>query len=190
MPKPNATTIEAVLEQLMTDGPQAMAEIFATMMNIAMRTEREQFLGADHYQRAAGRQGYANGFKPKTIDTKAGTLTLEIPKTAGTPEPFYPQSLERGRRSCRAVMLAAAEMLGLPRRRPGSSGSPPGMSKKSWPSSACMAFLRLKSHARRSCSTTISMPGAGGRSDRSVISSWMPVTRRPASKASQTMSRC
>lgn len=110
MPKPNATTIEAVLEQLMTDGPQAMAEIFATMMNIAMRTEREQFLGADHYQRAAGRQGYANGFKPKTIDTKAGTLTLEIPKTAGTPEPFYPQSLERGRRSCRAVMLAAAEM--------------------------------------------------------------------------------
>lgn len=33
-----------------------------------------------------------------------------MPKTAGTDEPFYPQALERGRRSCRAVMLAVAEM--------------------------------------------------------------------------------
>jgi len=32
------------------------------------------------------------------------------PKRRGTAKPFFPQSLERGRRSCRAVMLAAAEM--------------------------------------------------------------------------------
>jgi len=44
------------------------------------------------------------------IDTPAGTLSLEVPKTAGTDEPFFPQALERGRRSCRAVMLAVAEM--------------------------------------------------------------------------------
>ena len=44
------------------------------------------------------------------IDTPAGTLSLEVPETAGTDEPFYPQALERGRRSCRAVMLAVAEM--------------------------------------------------------------------------------
>ena len=40
----------------------------------------------------------------------AGTLTLDVPKTAGAHKPFFPQSLERGRRSCRAVMLALAEM--------------------------------------------------------------------------------
>src|ERR671920_1576679 len=41
----------------------------------------------------------------------AGTLTVEVPKTKGHGgEPFYPQALERGRRSCRAVMLAVAEM--------------------------------------------------------------------------------
>ena len=33
-----------------------------------------------------------------------------MPETAGTDEPYYPQALERGRRSCRAVMLAVAEM--------------------------------------------------------------------------------
>jgi transposase-like protein len=36
---------------------------------------------------------------------------VQVPKTAGhEDEPFYPQSLERGQRSVRAVMLAVAEM--------------------------------------------------------------------------------
>ena len=55
-------------------------------------------------------RGYANGYKSKTLDTTAGTVTVDVPKAAGADEPFYPQSLERGRRSSRAVMLAIAEM--------------------------------------------------------------------------------
>jgi len=104
------TTIARLLEQLIAEGPQAMRQVMTTLMNVAMGLEREQSLGAGHYERAAERRGYANGYKPKTVDTLAGTLHLDIPKTAGAPEPFYPASLERGRRSCRAVMLAAAEM--------------------------------------------------------------------------------
>jgi putative transposase len=104
------TTIAHLLEQLIAEGPQAMTQVMTTLMNVAMRLEREQFLGAGHYERGADRRGFANGTKPKKVDTLAGTLSLDVPKTAGTPEPFYPQSLERGRRSCRAVMLAAAEM--------------------------------------------------------------------------------
>ena len=76
-----------------------------------MRIERERFLRAGPYERTAERQGYANGYKPKRIDTPAGTVTVDVPKTAGHGgAPFYPQSLERGRRSVRAVMLAVAEM--------------------------------------------------------------------------------
>ncbi|MCX5764794.1 MAG: IS256 family transposase [Gemmatimonadetes bacterium] len=104
------TTVAAVMEQLMAQGPDGMAEVFTSLFNLAMRFERERFLGAAHYERTPGRRGYANGFKPKTIDTQAGTLALEVPKTAGAEEPFYPASLERGRRSSRAVMLAVAEM--------------------------------------------------------------------------------
>ena len=104
------TMIAAVMEQLMAEGPQAMGQVMTMLMNLAMRMEREQFLGAGHYERSSVRQGYANGTKPKKIDTPAGTLTLDVPKTAGSSKPFFPQSLERGRRSCRAVMLAAAEM--------------------------------------------------------------------------------
>jgi putative transposase len=104
------TTIAQVMEQLIAEGPQAIAQVMTTLMNAAMRLEREQFLGAGHYERSLGRRGYANGIKLKKIDTPVGTLTLDIPKTAGAQKPFFPQSLERGRRSCRAVMLAAAEM--------------------------------------------------------------------------------
>jgi transposase-like protein len=105
------TTLEAVLEQLIEHGPGEIASVFARAFELAMQIERERFLRAGHYERTPERHGYANGYKPKRIDTQAGSVTVQVPKTAGHDgEPFYPQSLERGRRSVRAVMLAVAEM--------------------------------------------------------------------------------
>jgi len=108
------TMIKALMEQLIQSGPQDMAAVFTGLFNLAMQIEREQYLGAARYERNAARTGYANGYKPKKVDTPAGTLNIDVPKTAGHRdagcEPFYPQSLERGRRSSRAVMLAVAEM--------------------------------------------------------------------------------
>lgn len=105
------TTVEALMEHLIEHGPGDMATVFARAFELAMQIERERFLGAGLYERTAGRQGYANGYKPKRIDTPAGTVTVQVPKTADHDgQPFYPQSLERGRRSVRAVMLAVAEM--------------------------------------------------------------------------------
>ena len=98
------------MEQLIESGSEEMASVFAGLFNLAMRIERERFLGAGHYERNPERRGYANGTRPKKLDTPAGTVTLQVPKTADHDEPFYPQALERGRRSCRAVMLAVAEM--------------------------------------------------------------------------------
>jgi transposase-like protein len=99
-----------LMEQLIETGPDGMAATFTTLLNLAMRLEREQHLRAQAYERTPERGGYANGFKPKRIDTAAGTLTLQVPKSRGGETPFYPQSLERGRRSTRAVMLAIAQM--------------------------------------------------------------------------------
>ncbi len=107
----NDTTVEALLEHLIQHGPNDIATVFAQAFELAMQIERERFLGAGLYERTPGRQGYANGYKPKRIDTPAGTVTVGVPKTAGhAGAPFYPQSLERGQRSVRAVMLAVAEM--------------------------------------------------------------------------------
>ena len=106
----NDRTVDALMEQLIETGPDGIAAAFTAMLNLAMRIERERHVGAQAYERSAGRDGYANGYKPKRIDTPAGTLAVQVPKSRGGETPFYPQALERGRRSCRAVMLAVAQM--------------------------------------------------------------------------------
>lgn len=102
--------IAELMEQLIETGPEGMASAFTAMLNLAMRFERERHVGARAYERTPERSGYANGFKAKRVDTPAGTLTVQVPKSRGGDAPFYPQALERGRRSSRAVMLAIAQM--------------------------------------------------------------------------------
>jgi putative transposase len=102
--------VAALMEQLIETGPESMAQTFTALFNLAMRTERDQHVGAGLHERSEERRGYANGYKSKTVDTPAGSLALRVPKSRGCEEPFFPQSLERGRRSSRAIMLAIAQM--------------------------------------------------------------------------------
>ena len=75
--------VEAVLEQLIEHGPDEIASVFAWAFELAMQIERERFLGAGLYERTPGSQGYANGYKAKRIDMPAGSVTVQVPKTAG-----------------------------------------------------------------------------------------------------------
>ncbi len=47
----------ALMERLITHGPEQMGEVFAELFNLAMRLERERFLGAGLYERTAERRG-------------------------------------------------------------------------------------------------------------------------------------
>lgn len=66
-------------------------------------------LNAAPYERTDERLGYANGFKPKTVATRLGSLTFHVPQVRG-PVEFCPSALEKGLRSERALKLALAEM--------------------------------------------------------------------------------
>jgi len=63
---------------------------FTTLLNLAMRLEREQHLSARAYERTPERGGYANGYKSKRLDTAVGTLTVQVPKSRGGDKAFYP----------------------------------------------------------------------------------------------------
>ena len=52
------TAIEALMEQLIENGSENMASVFAGLFDLAMRIERERYLGAGHYERTPGRIGY------------------------------------------------------------------------------------------------------------------------------------
>ena len=75
----NDTTVAALLEQLIADGPQAMAQVMTALMNVAMKLEREQFLGAAHYERDPGRCGYANGLMAYGREVAARTEQFFCP---------------------------------------------------------------------------------------------------------------
>jgi len=94
-----------VLDQYGFDG---MARAIGILVNEAMKIECSEVLGAQPYERTDQRRGYANGFKPKTVATRVGSVELQVPQTRGVE--FYPKSLERGVRSERALKLAVAEM--------------------------------------------------------------------------------
>src|ERR1044072_1631936 len=102
------TTIDQVLELLTEQGTDALAEALRILLNAAMLFERERFLGASPYERTAERRDYSNGFKPKRLRTRVGELDLRIPQVRSSD--FYPQALERGTRSERALKLSLAEM--------------------------------------------------------------------------------
>jgi len=66
----NDTIIGELMEQLyratqLESGPDGMASAFTTLLNLAMRLEREQHLGARAYERTPEQGGYANGYKPR-----------------------------------------------------------------------------------------------------------------------------
>jgi transposase-like protein len=84
----------------------------STLLNEAMKLERSQFLEASPYERTSDRVGYANGFKPKRVNSRVGKLDLNIPQVrdVDSENGFYPRSLEKGLRSERALKLAFAEM--------------------------------------------------------------------------------
>lgn len=100
--------LEQVLELLVDNGFEGMADACRILYNEAMKIERADVLQALPYERTDSRRGYANGFKPKTVLTRIGSINLAIPQTRGVE--FYPHAIERGERSERALKLALAEM--------------------------------------------------------------------------------
>jgi transposase-like protein len=100
--------IYAAVELLKDNGFDGLAEAVTVLLNTAMVAERSEYLGARPYERSESRSGYANGFKDKTVKTRLGPLPLKVPQTRDCE--FYPQSLEKGLRSERALLLSIAEM--------------------------------------------------------------------------------
>ena len=81
---------------LLANGLDGAGEALRILVNEASRIERARHLQAMPYERSAQRVDQANGFKAKTMLTRLGEISFEMPqvRTAG----FYPSALERGSR--------------------------------------------------------------------------------------------
>jgi len=73
-----------------------------------LEAEITEFLGAAPYERVEQRKGHRNGYKPRMLRTRVGTLNLLVPKDR---EGRFQSSLfERYQRSEKALVLALQEM--------------------------------------------------------------------------------
>jgi putative transposase len=106
--RPDCTLSSELLAQIAADGLDALPELIRLIINTAMHAERQQYLGVAPNERSPERRGHANGYKPKTVTTRVGPVTFAVPQVREGG--FYPQALERGLRSERALTLARAEM--------------------------------------------------------------------------------
>ena len=97
-----------LMEQVSQHGLDILPELIQVIINAAMQSERQQYLNAEPYQHTEEREGHANGYKPKTVHTRVGDITFAIPQVREGG--FYPEALEKGLRSERALLLALAEM--------------------------------------------------------------------------------
>jgi transposase-like protein len=106
--KSDCTLPEELLDQITEQGLDVLPELIRTVINVAMQIERQNHLGVDPYERSPARRDHANGYKSKTVATRVGKITFDVPQVREST--FYPQSLEKGLRSERALKLALAEM--------------------------------------------------------------------------------
>lgn len=100
--------LDAAFAALLTNGLDGAGEALRILVNEASKIERAYFLNARPHERTDERTDYANGFKPKTVMTRVGELTFDVPQVRGGG--FYPSALEKGTRTEQALNIAMAEM--------------------------------------------------------------------------------
>jgi putative transposase len=78
-----------------------LRQLAETTLAKLMEFEVAELAGAGRHERSGGRTAYRNGYRDRTLETRLGTLELEIPKLRSGS--YFPSFLEPRRLSERAL---------------------------------------------------------------------------------------
>lgn len=92
---------------LETDSDNLLEKILQLGLQQLMELERDDHIDADRYERCPERQTTRNGYKPRRLYTRVGSLNLRVPQTRDGE--FYPSILARYQRSEKALVAALSE---------------------------------------------------------------------------------
>ncbi len=73
------------------------------LFNTVMQQEQLFFLGCLPYERSAQRRGHRNGYQHRRLESRWGTLSLQVPRSRNTASPFRTVLIERYRRRRRQL---------------------------------------------------------------------------------------
>jgi len=105
---PSHGTDVETLPQALLDDSDFLRRIVERTLQQVLEAEMTAHVGAEPYERTETRTGHRNGYRPRTLHTRVGTLTLLVPQDReGT---FSTALFARYQRSEKALVTALMEM--------------------------------------------------------------------------------
>ena len=101
-------TDKELVQQILIDDPEFLRRIVERALQQLLEAEITEHVGAAPYERSQSRKGHRNGYKPRKLKTRVGSLELLVPQDReGT---FSTQLFARYQRNEKALLLALMEM--------------------------------------------------------------------------------
>ena len=89
-------------------GQDGLAKLVEAVLNQILEAQVTEALGAERHERTEERAGYRNGTRARTLYTRVGPVTLQVPQTRDGS--FSTDIFKRYQRSEQAFVLALMEM--------------------------------------------------------------------------------
>lgn len=71
---------EQLVQQVLLDEPDFLKEIIERVLQQLLEAEITEHIGVAPYERSESRTGQRNGYKPRTLRSRVGTLNLLVPQ--------------------------------------------------------------------------------------------------------------
>jgi putative transposase len=97
-----------LVQQILLDDPEFLRRIVERTLQQVLEAEITEHIGAAPYQRTESRKGHRNGYKPRKLKTRVGTLELLVPQDREGA--FSTHLFSRYQRNEKALVLALMEM--------------------------------------------------------------------------------
>jgi putative transposase len=108
MAKDHRRLTAELVQEVLLDDPGFLRQIVKRVLQEMLEAEMTEHVGAAPHERTNARKGYRNGYKPRTLRTRVGTLNLLVPQDReGT---FSTRLFSRYQRNEKALVLALMEM--------------------------------------------------------------------------------
>ena len=102
------TELVQVWQEAREAGDDPIRALMQVLLQGLMEEEMTAHVGAEPYERTEGRRGHRNGYKPRSLKTRVGTLDLLVPQDREGQ--FRTELFQRYQRSEKALVLALVQM--------------------------------------------------------------------------------
>ena len=80
MTQDHRKTSTQIAQEALLDDPSFLKEIVEQVLQELLEAEMTEHVGAAPYERTTERTGQRNGYKPRSLRTRVGTLKLLVPQ--------------------------------------------------------------------------------------------------------------